>query len=204
MRNCAPTMHTAPANPSDMHFGADMKSSPRHRTCALALLLISLAAFAPLGQAACNGATINADTPDARFTVAGEIVTDVATGLVWKRCAEGLSGASCSAGAIVTGTWAEALARVAVVNAAPTTLGAGSSDWRLPNRAELASLVERKCVNPAINATIFPGTPSQSFWSSSPYALIANLAWFVDFNAGDVGPAPFSGAKNIRLVRAGN
>ena len=106
--------------------------------------------------------------------------------------------------AAATGTWAESLARVAAVNAAPATLGAGSNDWRLPNRTELASLVERKCVAPAINSGIFPGTPSQSFWSGSPYALIPNLAWFVDFNAGDVGPAPLSGAKNVRLVRAGN
>ena len=178
-----------------------MKRPLRQRTFALALML---AALAPLSQAACNGSDIAADTPDVRFTAGADTVTDLATGLVWKRCAEGLSGAACATGTIITGTWAEALARVATVNAASATLGAGSNDWRLPNRTELASLVERKCVAPAINATVFPATPAQSFWSSSPYALIANFAWFVDFNAGDVGPAPLSGAKNIRLVRAGN
>lgn len=176
----------------------------RHARFATLSLLAVLLAAAPLGQAACNGASINADTPDARFTVANDTVTDLATGLVWKRCAEGLSGAGCATGTAITGTWAEALARAAAVNAAPATLGAGSSDWRLPNRTELASIVERKCVSPAINATVFPGTPSQSFWSSSPYALIPNLAWVVDFSAGDVTPAPLSGARNIRLVRAGN
>lgn len=174
----------------------------RHATAAA--LLAALIAAAPLGQAACNGASINADAPDARYAVATDTVTDLATGLVWKRCAEGLSGAACATGTAITGTWAEALARVAAVNAAPATLGAGSADWRLPNRTELASLVERKCVSPAINASVFPGTPAQSFWSSSPYALIANLAWLVDFSAGDVGPAPMSGSRNIRLVRAGN
>ena len=168
------------------------------------LLAAALLAAAPLGQAACNGSNISADTPDARFTVTTDTVTDVATGLVWKRCPEGLSGAGCATGTALTGSWSDALARVAAVNAAPATLGAGNSDWRLPNRTELASLVERKCVAPAINAGIFPGTPAQSFWTSSPYAQIANLAWFVDFNAGDVGPAPLSGAKNMRLVRAGN
>lgn len=178
-----------------------MKRPPRHRALALAILL---AALAPLSHAACNGSNITADTPDARFTAGADTVTDLATGLVWKRCAEGLSGASCATGTAITGTWAEALARVATVNAASSTLGAGSGDWRLPNRTELATLVERKCVAPAINSFIFPATPAQSFWSSSPYALIANFAWFVDFNAGDVGPAPLSGAKNIRLVRAGN
>ena len=182
-----------------------MKQPPA-RVAALvqAGLLTVLLAASPFSHAVCNGVNINADTPDARFTSATDTVTDLATGLVWKRCPEGLSGASCATGTAFTGTWAESLARVAAVNAAPATLGAGSNDWRLPNRTELASLVERKCVAPAINSGIFPGTPSQSFWSGSPYALIPNLAWFVDFNAGDVGPAPLSGAKNVRLVRAGN
>lgn len=173
----------------------------RHSALSLALLF---AACAPLAQAACNGADIVADTPDARFTVAAETVTDKATGLVWKRCAEGLSGAGCTSGAPAVGSWAEALARVATVNAAPATLGAGSSDWRLPNRNELVSLVERKCTNPALNASVFPNTPAQSFWTATPYALNPTLSWFVDFNAGDVGPAFRSGAKNIRLVRGGN
>lgn len=167
-------------------------------------LAVSLAALAPLGQAACNSANIAASTPDARFSVAADTVTDLATGLVWKRCAEGLSGAACASGSAIAASWGDALARVAAVNAAPATLGAGNADWRLPNRNELASLIERQCVAPAINATVFPGTPAQSFWSSSPYALIANLAWFVDFNAGDLGPAPLASVKTIRLVRAGN
>ena len=181
-----------------------MNQRPAPAAVLPALLVAALLVAAPLSQAACNGTNINADTPDARFTAGTDTVTDLATTLVWKRCPEGLSGASCSTGTAITATWAEALARVATVNAAAATLGAGSADWRLPNRTELASLVERKCVAPAINSGIFPGTPSQSFWTSSPYSQIANLAWFVDFNAGDVGAAPLSGAKNIRLVRAGN
>ena len=171
------------------------------RTLVLAALL---AAVVPSTQAACNGADLVADTPDARFTAAADTVADKASGLTWKRCAEGLSGADCATGSVVTGTWAEALARVAAVNAAPATLGAGLSDWRLPNRNELATIVERKCINPAVNATVFPHTPGQSFWTASPYALNAAFAWYVDFNAGDVGPAFKTGAKNIRLVRGGN
>lgn len=172
------------------------------RQCALALAV--LMACAPLAQAACNGADISADAPDTRYDASTDTITDKATGLFWKRCAEGLSGADCATGTALTGTWADALARVAAVNAAPATLGAGSSDWRLPNRNELATLVERKCTNPAINSVIFPRTPSQSFWSSTPYALNAALAWFVDFNSGDVGPAFKTGTRNIRLVRGGN
>ena len=172
----------------------------RRRALALALAM----ACTPLAQAACNGADITADAPDSRYDVSTDTVTDKATGLFWKRCPEGLSGADCASGAALSGTWAEALARVAAVNAAPQTLGAGASDWRLPNRNELATLVERKCTAPAINSVVFPRTPAQSFWSATPYALNAALSWFVDFNAGDVGPAFKTGSKNIRLVRGGN
>ena len=167
------------------------------------VLAVLLAACSPLVQAACNGADITADGPDTRYTAGAETVLDKATGLTWKRCLEGLSGANCATGSALAGTWAEALARATAVNAAPATLGAGASDWRLPNRNELATLVERKCTNPAINSTLFPATAAQSFWTSSPYALNAAFAWYVDFNAGDIGPAFKTGAKNIRLVRGG-
>lgn len=177
-----------------------MKFPLRHCALALAVLL----GAAPLAQAACNGIDIAADTPDARFKDGAGGVADSATGLTWKRCPEGMSGAACDSGTALTGNWGEALARVATVNAAGATLGEGHSDWRLPNRNELASLVERKCTAPAINATVFPRTPAQSFWTASPYSLNAGLAWYVDFNAGDVAPAPKTGARNIRLVRGGN
>ena len=125
-------------------------------------------------QAACN-ANITADAPDSRYTVSGDTVTDKYTGLMWKRCGEGWSGATCATGAALSVNWQDALKRVATVNGS-ATLGLGFTDWRLPNRNELATLVERLCVTPAINSTIFPGTLSQSYWTSSPYALNATLS----------------------------
>jgi hypothetical protein len=154
-------------------------------------------------NSACN-ADISADAPDTRYTVSGEVVSDNYTGLTWKRCGEGWSGSDCATGTALSVNWQDALKRVVTVNASASTLGAGFSDWRLPNRNELASLVERQCVNPAINAAVFPGTASQSFWTSSPYALNGSLAWYVGFDVGDVAPLPKTGLRNLRLVRAGN
>jgi hypothetical protein len=160
-----------------------------------ALICVAVLMLPQIAGAACN-VNLAADNPDARYTVGGEVVTDVATGLMWKLCSEGQSGSTC-AGTADSLSWQDALKRVQTANAG------GYSDWRLPNRAELASLVERKCTNPAINETVFPGTPGQSYWSSSTYARNAQSAWFVDFNAGDVFALSKTGVKHVRLVRAG-
>lgn len=162
-----------------------------------------LALALPLAANAVCDPTITASAPDARYSVNGELVTDTYTGLVWKRCPEGLSGVNCATGAALALTWQQALQRVVTVNGDPGTLGLGSSDWRLPNRNELASLAERRCDTPAINSTIFPATPSASFWTSSPYALNAGFAWRVGFDIGEESPLPKANTMNVRLVRSG-
>jgi hypothetical protein len=151
-----------------------------------------------LAGAACVGG-IAADAPAARYTVSGDTVTDVATGLVWKLCSEGQSGSAC-AGTAEALTWQGALQRVQAANSAKD---GGFGDWRLPNRAELASLVEHQCTDPAINATVFPATLGQSYWTASPYARDTTTAWAVNFSTGDVLPAIKTTAKRVRLVRAG-
>ena len=141
---------------------------------------------------------ILATAPDSRFQDNGNgTVTDLATGLIWKQCAEGLSGAGCASGRAATFTWQEALQHAEAADFA------GSSMWRLPNKNELASLVERRCYAPAINERYFPSTPSSWFWSSSPYADYSRGAWYVYFLYGNVygNFKPFDGY--VRLVRAG-
>lgn len=173
-----------------------MRTSPQ---LAIALLLASVGA-----QAQTCKDNILATAPDSRYRNNGdETVTDLSTGLIWKQCAEGLSGADCLTGNPSTFTWQQALQH------AEAQVFAGSSLWRLPNKNELASLVERRCFDPAINGRFFPNTPSDGFWSSSPdiegsfngYGPVS--AWYVEFLDGrmyqNFKSIPFS----VRLVRGG-
>ncbi len=145
-----------------------------------------------------------ASTPSYQAAVA-ETVADASTGLTWRTCVDGLSGAACATGSATAFTWQQALARVTALNAAGF---AGHSDWRLPNRNELLSLVDHARSNPAIDPVAFPGFPSVggnalSCWTSTPYAAdgISAKAWFVDFISGDVGIAVLTQTKSILLVR---
>ena len=104
-------------------------------------------------------------------------------------------------GGVCTGSDCDTHGFVQAVNA---TGFAGHTDWRLPNKNELESIVERRCWSPAINAGVFPNTPSSRFWSSSPDAYYTYLAWSVDFGRGDVGWGNKGvSARQVRLVRAG-
>jgi len=146
-------------------------------------------------------------TPTADFTDhANGTVTHNKTGLVWMRCSLGQTWSEADktcTGNPVSMSWQEALQVVPGINSG------GQIDWRLPNRSELESIVERSCHAPAINAEIFPGVPvtdlSIWFWSSSPHSAYPERAWAVDFYRGEIAD-PLSSKNQInrvRLVRAG-
>ncbi len=124
-------------------------------------------------------------------------VTHKTTGLVWMRCSMGQTwdGTTCT-GTAKTYTYADAVAL--------TTTFAGNSDWRLPNIAELHTIVEWETYNPAINTALFPNTPTNNYyWSSSPVAYGSNVAWDIDFSSGyDVWNFKYSNYY-VRLVRVG-
>ena len=101
-------------------------------------------------------------------------VTDRRTGLMWKQCAEGLSGDRCQTGSVQRFNWVDA-------NEHPKTSNfAGYSDWRLPDYRELESLQETCRRTPTINRNFFPNTPNSHFWTSRASHL-PNSAWTVDF-----------------------
>lgn len=150
----------------------------------------------------CQTATIPATTPTVRFTVnANGTVIDKKTGLMWKKCSEGLSGMDCTVGVIQTQTWWSTLQNIQTMN---TTSGfAGFTDWRIPNVKELRSIVEKQCYNPAINLTVFPNTAPTYFWTSSSSAWSGDYAWYIDFGSGRDGWDHKPRYNQTRLVRGG-
>ena len=150
----------------------------------------------------CNTASITASTPTADFIDNGNgTVTHTKTGLMWKQCTEGLSGAGCATGTATLYTWQGALQAAQTLNAAGGF--AGFTDWRVPNQKELNSIVERQCNAPAINATTFPNTISSWYWSATPVAGFATGAWSVRFNDGSDLAYGKSTNYYVRLVRGG-
>ena len=139
-----------------------------------------------------------------RFTVAadGQEVTDELTGLVWRRCAEGLAfdGLTCSGAAMTLFTH-----RAALQHAAGEAAGSGLA-WRVPNIKELSSLVDRRFFNPPVDPAVFPNTLMTVVWSATPYlGNTRYLAWGINFAAGgDVyGYERVNGGSGVRLVRSG-
>ncbi|WCL49702.1 Lcl C-terminal domain-containing protein [Leptospira sp. GIMC2001] len=114
-------------------------------------------------------------------------VKDVATGLTWRSCTNGLSGNNCGTGSLTTYTWENAIS-------------ACSSPWRLPSINELKTIVDTaKTSNPTIESTVFPGTITGSpYWSSTTYAINTTIAWYILFNTGSVS---YNAKTNSYVVR---
>lgn len=102
------------------------------------------------------------------------------------------NGGSC------TGSDCDTLSFIGAVNG---TGLCGASDWRLPTRKELLSIVDNGRFGPAIDPVLFPNSPSSNFWSSSPYADQANSAWQVSSQTGETAPQVKNRSNHVRLVR---
>lgn len=162
--------------------------------CLLGMLPVAASAVSapPADPAAPSPYLISAD---------GLEVTDPKTGLIWRRCAEGMSWKkkTCT-GTALAFTHQQALSR------ASTEAVATGVAWRLPNDKELPSIADKTRKDPAIDAVAFPATPSSFFWASSPYITIPQTelrAWHVDFLNGFSFGGFQTNSSHVRLVRAG-
>lgn len=126
----------------------------------------------------------------------GNEVLDAQTGLIWRRCVEGMKwdGKTCS-GYPFGGMLVESLER------ASREARLSGKNWRLPNIKELSSIVDMAQPNLAIDSSIFPNTPNDQLWSSSPYALDAFFGWTVHFYYGASYYTYLEDTGMIRLVR---
>jgi hypothetical protein len=79
----------------------------------------------------------------------------------------------------------------------------GFSDWRVPSRIALASIVNFNRVNPWIDTGYFLNTPSSGFWSASASAAYSAAAWNVHFGYGMFTAGGRNFSYQVRLVRGG-
>jgi hypothetical protein len=78
---------------------------------------------------------------------------------------------------------------------------AGQTGWRLPSLIELQSIADLGRSKPAIDTTIFPGTPSEGFWSSSVWGSNPAAAATVAFDRGNLRQQPKETRLRVRCVR---
>ena len=112
-------------------------------------------------------------------------VIDAATGLMWSKETNAIGK-----------NWAEAKQA-----AADLRLG-GFSDWRLPTRQELLTLVDDTRSDPAIDTDKFE-CESSWYWTSTPLASSpSDCAWGVGFDLGGANCGRRNGDGRVRAVRS--
>ncbi len=126
--------------------------------------------------------------------------TDHVTGLVWKTCAEGLSGAACTGMANIA-NFSTAPSQCTALNGENLGAGyAGLTNWRLPSIHELQTLGNYSGGAVAMDVASFPGSTSASLWSSTVYAPNGSNGWYMEFMTGKISNTTTSTSYGIRCV----
>jgi len=128
-------------------------------------------------------------------------ITDNATGLMWQKCTAGQSGADCSGDSATSLTMDDGNGVSPAINYCENLSLGGHTDWHLPNRFELESIIDLSKVNPSINTNYFPNTQSDYYWSSTAYEDGAGNAWIVPFYDGYVDYGYMGNSYFVRCVR---
>ncbi len=120
---------------------------------------------------------VPAETPTG-LQVLGETVFDPLTGLSWQRTLSPTTFTAASAG--------NPQPEVKKARAYCTELRLeGYSDWRLPTRLELFSIVDHHRVKSAIDPALFPDTPPKPFWTGTRQPF-PNQQYAIDFGDGNI------------------
>ena len=125
--------------------------------------------------------------PDGEFetlTIGGdEVVKDSVTGLMWQK------------------TYKDNVKKFAdALSTCENLEYAGFSDWKLPNKNELATLANYGKYKPASD---FPDMPNRSFRTSSSDAKNNKNAWYILFSDSDINFGGKSNSDIVRCVRRG-
>ena len=111
-------------------------------------------------------------------------ITDNVTGLMWQKEDDD-----------ITRTWDNANSYCNDITIA------GYSNWRLPSKKELISVLDCGTYSPSIDTTYFTGTNASNYWSFTTGANSSSLAWLVDFNSGLVDGRNKSNSYYVQCVR---
>jgi len=164
-------------------------------------LSLTAAISSPVSAQTCKSASITPSNPTGQYLDNEDgTITDIVNELMWSRCSLGqdFKDGNCINIPDNYDSWQAAL-QAAEANKDDGTY----SDWRLPNMKELGSLVERSCVAPAIDLSLFPSTPSTPYWSNTFDYKGINSAkgLIIDFHDGTEVIKEVSSHRFIRLVR---
>ena len=124
-------------------------------------------------------------------------VTDNNTGLVWEKFDDWAPYNWYQA----SGTY-DAILNPETTDACGSLNLGGATDWRLPSKKELFSIVDAAIPypGPTINP-VFTNTVRSGYWSSTSSASSTSDAWVVSFHGGSVYGYPKNVAQYVRCVR---
>lgn len=166
------------------------------RTLVFGCMCMSAISSLAAQESTCPGG-IPTTADDAEFELRenGEVL-HLPSNLIFMRCSIGQTwdGSTCL-GEADSFNWKQAL------EVSLSTQFNQLKSWRLPNIKELSVIVERACVRPSINQTIFPNTPSNSYWTNTPSIKQQGRAWSIGFSNASNTVTAFDRSMHVRLVR---